>query len=224
VDVVYEAPAPEFAPLDIAPGETRRFTRAYGAGKNHTISLQAHSFGLFVSTLEPRKNLPTLLRALHVCLNRRTYTPYRLVVAGARGWHEQAIFDAVRDLGLGDAVLFVGSVAPGDLRWLYNACVFYANPSLYEGFGLPVVEAMACGAPSLVANASSLPEVAGDAAILLPPEDVEAWADAMQRIWHDEALQAELSQRGQVQAGQFSWDRAARETLAVYRRAGRGAS
>ncbi len=209
IDLVYEAAAPLFAPLAIA------------AGTGHTINqqhLRAGSFALFVSTLEPRKNLPTLLRALHICRSRRPDSAYHLVVAGTRGWRDREIFETVRDLRLYDALTMLGRVSMPDLHWLYNACRFYVNPSLYEGFGLPVLEALACGAPAIISDSSSLPEIAGDAALLLPPLDVAAWAETIARLWHDEAQRAMLSQRGPAQAALFSWQRAARETLAIYRR------
>ncbi len=209
VDLVYEAAAPIFAPLDLAADSQRVIN-------GHT--LRAETFGLFVSTLEPRKNLPTLLRALGVCCDRHPATPYRLVIAGERGWQDEEIFATVRELHLADALVFLGGVSQADLLWLYNACRFYANPSLYEGFGLPALEALACAAPALLANTSSLPEVAGDAALLLPPLDVAAWAEAIELLWNDEAQRQDLAQRGPLQAAQFSWERAAHETLAIYRR------
>jgi glycosyltransferase involved in cell wall biosynthesis len=218
VDVVYVAAASVFAPRSVAPGETRMVGQKWLLGP--PTPLQAGSFALFVSTLEPRKNLPMLLRALRGCLDRQPGAGYRLVVAGARGWNDGEIFETVRELRLADAVAFTGSVSQDDLLWLYNACRFYVNPSLYEGFGLPVVEALACGTPTLAAASSSIPEVAGDAALLLPPHDVAAWAEAMERLWHDASLQHTLAQRGPLQAAQFSWERAARETLAIYRRVG----
>jgi glycosyltransferase involved in cell wall biosynthesis len=208
VHVIYEAADPAFAPLSLAPGSQRRV---------NGCTLSTDSFLLFVSTLEPRKNLPTLLRALHLCRQRQPQTPYRLVLAGGRGWEDLPIFELVRDLRLYDAVVFLGHVAQADLRWLYNACRLYVNPSLYEGFGLPVLEAMACGAPVLISNTSSLPEVAGEAAVALPPHDVEAWATELARLWQDETARATLAQRGRTQAARFSWQAAARATLALYR-------
>lgn len=215
VDVVYEAADPRFAPLDLAPGATRTVN-------GH--ELEAGTFLLFMSTIEPRKNLETLLRALRLCLNRNPRAGYRLVAAGARGWLDEPIYALVRELRLSDAVTFVGRVEVEDQRWLYSACRLYVNPSLYEGFGLPALEALACGAPSLVADTSSLPEVVGSAAIAVPPRDVGAWAEAIARLWKDEQARADLACRGPARASQFSWERAARETLAIYRRvAGRKA-
>jgi glycosyltransferase involved in cell wall biosynthesis len=212
IDLVYEAAAPLFQPVPLEQGATCQINQ-------HAVT--AGSFALFVSTLEPRKNLPTLLHALHLCRERHPTVPYHLVIAGARGWQDEHIFATARDLRLNDALTFLGSVTPEHLHWLYNACRMYVNPSLYEGFGLPVLEALACGAPALVSDTSSLPEVAGDAALLLPPRDAAAWADAIARLWHDQDQRAALSQRGPVQAARFSWQRAARETLAIYRRVAR---
>lgn len=212
VDVVYEAADPRFAPTLIPADDTR-------AVGGH--ALRAGAFALFMSTVEPRKNLETLLRALRVCLDRRPGAGYVLAVAGARGWLDEPIYALARELRLGDAARFLGQVSAADQLWLYNACRLYLNPSLYEGFGLPALEALACGAPALVSDTSSLPEVVGDAALLLPPRDVAAWADAIEALWDDEGARAELARRGPPQAARFSWPRAARETLEVYRRVAR---
>ncbi len=209
VSVIYEAAAPLFRPDPPPPGTTEVIN-------GHAV--QAGTFALFVSTLEPRKNLTTLLRALRVCCDRYPTQPYHLVVAGARGWRDQDIFATVRDLRLYDRVTFLGSVPLEDLRWLYNACLFYINPSLYEGFGLPVLEAMACGAPCLVSDSSSLPEITGDAALLVPPRIIDAWISAFLLLWEDIDQRADLSRRGLTQAARFSWQRAASETLTVYQR------
>jgi glycosyltransferase involved in cell wall biosynthesis len=209
IDVVYEAAAPQFGPLTLPAGATRHI---------NGIALTAGSFALFVSTLEPRKNLPTLLHALHRCAAQRPGTPYHLVLAGGRGWNDHEIFATIRDLRLYERVTPLGSVTLDDLHWLYNACRLYVNPSRYEGFGLPALEALACGAPTVVAETSSLPEVVGDAALRVPPLDVAAWAEVLARLWHDADLRADLARRGPQRAALFSWERAARETLAIYRR------
>jgi glycosyltransferase involved in cell wall biosynthesis len=207
IQVIYEAAAPMFRKMELRPGEARVL---------NGIPVAAGAFMLFMSTLEPRKNLPTLLQALRICLDRRPGHPYMLVVAGGRGWRDEAIFTAVRDLRLADHVLFAGSVGQYDLRWLYNACQFYVNPSLYEGFGLPLLEAMACGTACLAAATSSLPEIGGDAAIYVPPLDPGLWADAIEDLWDNQERQRELSRLGRARAQRFSWQRAARETLRVY--------
>jgi glycosyltransferase involved in cell wall biosynthesis len=210
IDVIYEAAAPLYTQLELRVGEARVL---------NGIPVEADTFMLFVSTLEPRKNLPTLLQALRICLDRKPEAGYRLVVVGRRGWRDEAIFNAVRDLKLGEHVLFAGGVGQYDLRWLYNACRMYINPSLYEGFGLPLLEAMACGAACLAAATSSLPEIGGDAAIYVPPLDAEVWADEIEALWDDQERRAELGRVGMARAQRFSWLRAARETLKVYQRA-----
>jgi glycosyltransferase involved in cell wall biosynthesis len=210
VAVIHEAAAPVYSQIELREGEARVLG---------STPVAADTFMLFVSTLEPRKNVPTLLHALRICLDRRPDRPYRLVVVGARGWRDTLIFETARDLRLGDHVLFVGAIGQYDLRWLYNACRLYINPSLYEGFGLPLLEAMACGAPCLAAATSSLPEIGGDAAIYIPPLDAGLWADAIEALWDDQDRRAELGRLGSAQAQRFSWARAARETLKVYQRA-----
>ncbi|MEI8166018.1 MAG: glycosyltransferase family 1 protein [Chloroflexales bacterium] len=209
VAVVYEAADARFTPLELPPGDTRSIN-------GHP--LEADTFLLFVSTLEPRKNLETLLRALRVCLDRHPRAGFRLVAAGARGWLDAPIFALAKALRLDDAVIFLGGVASDELVWLYRASRLYLNPSLYEGFGLPALEAMACGAPCVVADTSSLPEVVADAAVVVPTRDVGAWAETITRLWDDTAARAELARRGLARAADFSWERAARETLAIYRR------
>src|SRR5262245_40992792 len=207
IDVIYEAAAPLYTQINLRVGEARVL---------NGTPIEADTFMLFVSTLEPRKNLPTLLHALRICLDRRPDVAYRLVVVGRRGWRDEAIFNAVRDLKLGEHVLFVGPVGQYDLRWLYNACRIYINPSLYEGFGLPLMEAMACGAACLVAATSSLPEIGGNAALYIPPLDAGLWADAIEALWDDQERREELGRLGCAQAQRFSWKRTARETLKVY--------
>ncbi|MFL5806254.1 MAG: glycosyltransferase [Roseiflexaceae bacterium] len=215
ITMIHEAAAPIYSQIELREGEARVLG---------STPVAADTFMLFVSTLEPRKNVPTLLHALRICLDRRPDRAYRLVVAGARGWRDTTIFETARDLRLGDRVLFVGSIGQYDLRWLYNACRLYINPSLYEGFGLPLLEAMACGAACLAAATSSLPEIGGDAAVYIPPLDAGLWADAIEALWDDQDRRAELSRLGRARAQRFSWTRAARETLKVYQRVGTGAA
>jgi glycosyltransferase involved in cell wall biosynthesis len=209
IDVIHEAAAPLYTNLELRQGEARVL---------RATPVVADTFMLFVSTLEPRKNLPTLLQALRICIDRKPDARYRLVIVGGRGWRDDAIFETVRDLRLADHVFFAGPVGQYDLRWLYNACRLYINPSLYEGFGLPLLEAMACGAACLAAATSSLPEIGGNAAIYIPPLDAGLWADAIEELWDDQERRAELGRLGRVQAQRFSWMRAARETRKVYQR------
>lgn len=221
VDRIYEAAAPVFTPHTVT--EPRIITQTTPILPSDTAipirhTLHPQQFALFVSTLEPRKNLPTLLHALRLCCDRKPQTPYHLVLAGARGWGETALFQTIRDLRLEPMLTFLGNVTQEELCWLYRACRFYVNPSLYEGFGLPALEALACGAPAIVSTGGSLPEIVGDTALCLPPLDVTAWADALERLWHDESQRATLAQHGPSQAARFSWEQTAQQTLAVYRR------
>ena len=171
---------------------------------------------LHVGTLQPRKNLGRLLEAYALARKqaKRGETPC-LVIAGSKGWLYDQIFQKVKRLGLEAEVIFPGYVSQDDLPALLSGARLFVFPSLYEGFGLPVLEAMACGTPVLCSNVSSLPEVAGDAALLVDPLDVKSMAEAMNRLLQDEGLRSQLVERGYRRVRQFSWERCARETLAV---------
>lgn len=175
------------------------------------------NFVLFLGALEPRKNLERLLEAYAV-LPPGLRRDVHLVVAGGSGWLNDSIHARVAELGLEESVHFAGYIDGGDLAALYSLATVFAYPSLYEGFGLPVLEAMACGTPVLTSNVSSLPEVAGDAAILVTPTDIDSIAAGLRRLLESPALHAELATRGIAQAARFSWERCAEQTLAVYRR------
>jgi alpha-1,3-rhamnosyl/mannosyltransferase len=177
------------------------------------LGLRPDEYLLFIGTIEPRKNLLRLLQALE--LTASTTGP--LVLAGGQGWNNAAIRTAVERLERAGRVRSLGYV-PDELRpVLLTGARAFVFPSLYEGFGLPPLEAMACGTPVLTSNVSSLPEVVGDAALFVSPDDVDALATALARLWSDETLRAELRARGLAQARQFSWERTARLTLDVYR-------
>jgi len=169
---------------------------------------------LYVGALESRKNLPRLLEAY--TLLRQWSTGWRLVIVGARKWKSSPIFETVQRLQLESHVTFTGYVADEHLPALYAGADLFAFPSLYEGFGLPVLEAMACGTPVVTSNSSSLPEVAGDAALLVDPYNVDEIAAAMRRILEDTNLAQELRMHGLARAAQFTWERTARETIEVY--------
>jgi glycosyltransferase involved in cell wall biosynthesis len=171
---------------------------------------------LYVGSVEARKNLPRLLEAYAKL--REWSGQWKLVIIGARKWKSNPVFDTVRRLGLEPHVHFTGYVEESDLPALYNGASLFAFPSLYEGFGLPVLEAMACGTPVVTSNTSSLPEVAGDAALLIDPIDVEAIASAMRRVLEDHTLSTEMRAKGLARAREFTWERTARETIAVYER------
>lgn len=179
-------------------------------------------FVLFLGTLEPRKNLLGLLEAYALWLERRPQPARRhpgrakLVIAGGKGWYYQEIFERTRALGLAGEVIYPGYIPADELPSWYQAADAFVYPSLFEGFGLPVLEAMASGTPVITSNVSSLPEVAGDAALLVDPHDVAGLADAIDRILGDRALAAGLRDAGLARAASFSWPRAAEATAALY--------
>jgi glycosyltransferase involved in cell wall biosynthesis len=140
-----------------------------------------------------------------------------LVIAGKRGWLTESIERRAAELGVAERVRFTGYVADEDLPALLSGALAFVLPSLYEGFGMPVLEAMACGAPVLASNTSSLPEIAGDAALLVDPTDTAALADGLARLAANAELRDELRARGLARAAAFTWDRCAEETLAVLR-------
>jgi glycosyltransferase involved in cell wall biosynthesis len=175
-------------------------------------------FMLFLGTLEPRKNLPVLLRA-YAQLPAADRAAVHLVLAGGKGWMFDEIFRAVETLALGETVHFPGYVSPDELSLWYNAAEAFVYPSVFEGFGLPVVEALACGTPALVSDVSSLPEAAGDTGYRLPPDDINAWAEALAHVMGDPAWRAEAGQRGRNHAARFTWANTAAQTVASYRRA-----
>jgi glycosyltransferase involved in cell wall biosynthesis len=182
------------------------------------------SYLLFLGTLEPRKNVVRVVEAYArfrriIGTDRRRDQPPRLVLAGGKGWLYDEIFARVEAFGLEREVLFPGYVPQTELPLWYAAATAFVYPSLYEGFGLPVLEAMASGTPTITSNRSSLPEVAGDAALLIDPTDVEALAAAMVRLADDEPLQAALRERGLERAQSFTWAETAQQTAASYRRA-----
>jgi glycosyltransferase involved in cell wall biosynthesis len=171
-------------------------------------------FILFLGTLQPRKNLETLLRAY---ARVEAEVGWPLVVVGAAGWLYEPVFATARALGLAERVRFTGYAAPETLPFWYNAAGMLVYPSLYEGFGLPALEALACGTPVIAADASSLPEVVGDAGLLVKPRDIDGFAHAILSLARDEALRAALAERGLRRAAGYSWRRTAALTHAVYR-------
>ncbi len=174
---------------------------------------------LFVSTIEPRKNLPGLLQAY-----RRLRDDYKrtelLVLAGANGWLWEEVYETVSRLNLEDHVVFLGRVPSEDLVYLYNAARLLVHPSFYEGFGLTPLEALNCGTPAIVSNTAALPEVVGDAAMLIDPHDIEGLTVAMMRVLTENDLREDMISKGLKRAKQFSWEKAAQKTLEVYRKVG----
>lgn len=171
---------------------------------------------LYVGSENPRKNLPRLLEAFAAVHAERP--DVRLIKVGARqyGPQAEALRHQIRELGLEGTIVVAGQVTDEDLVLFYNAATVFAFPSLYEGFGLPPLEAMACGTPVVCSNAASLPEVVGDAALTFDPTDGNALAGAMAQVLDDADLQVDLRKRGLARAAQFTWERTARETIKVY--------
>lgn len=169
---------------------------------------------LYLGSIEERKNLRRVLEALAV-LNQGGSAP-RLVITGAMKWQYSGILETLERLQLHELVTMTGYVAEGDLPALYSGALGLVFPSLYEGFGLPVLEAMACGTPVITSTASSLPEAAGDAALMVDPYSVEAIASAIQNVADSDALRSRLRQAGLARAREFTWDRTAAQTLAAY--------
>lgn len=200
------AAAPHFAPRD-SQEALRRVREIYPA-------LSGRYFAA-IGLRGVRKNIGVALRAVLQLQTRGAWPPdVKLAIAGTREQFSDAEIEK-----LGETVVFLGFIAEKLLPDLFSASLASIYPSLYEGFGLPVLEAMACGCPVLCSNTSSLPEVAGDAAVLLPPDDESAWALALESVLNDEKQRATLSLRGLERAAQFSWDKCARQTLEIYREA-----
>jgi glycosyltransferase involved in cell wall biosynthesis len=196
-----------FKPLP--PAEIAAFRAQHGIG-DHAI--------FFLGSLEPRKNLPALIEAFSILDSRFSILDFQLFIGGSPGWKYDDIFKRIQSLGLGDRVKLLGRVSDEELPKWYGACAVFAYPSLYEGFGLPVLEAMACGAPVVTSNVTSLPEVVGDAGIMIEPTDAKALADALSRVLNDDALHATMRSKGIARAAQFTWRRTAEMTIESYRR------
>ncbi len=169
-------------------------------------------FWLFIGTLEPRKNLPVLLAAYAALPDRPP-----LIIGGGKGWDYEPIFAAVEQHKLKDDVRFVGFIPPDELAIWYNCAEVFVYPSVFEGFGLPVLEAMACGTPVLISAVSSLPEVAGEAGIA--PDDIPAWTQALERAWTDAAWRQAARERGLREAARYTWQMTAQATVESYRKA-----
>jgi len=207
VAVVHEAASPAFRP--IADREWLENVRA-----RYALPRQ---FMLYVGTIEPRKNLSRLMSAFADA--RKAGIPHHLVCVGPYGWSSRNLAGHIERLGIQDVVHFTGYVPFEHLPAIYNLGEFFAFPSLYEGFGLPVVEAMACGIPVLTSTTSSLGEIAGDAAETIDPADTDAIANAIVRLASDQDLRRDRAERGLRRARSFSWAQTARDMLAVYHRA-----
>ena len=204
--VVYPGVDGRFTP-EKAPDEAQALAR-YGIEGPYVLGL---------GTLQPRKNLARLITA-YGHLVREQRVPHDLVIGGSRGWLYEEIDEAIEELEFPERVRLIGFVADEDLPALYRGADAFAFPSLYEGFGIPVLEAMACGTPVVTSNTSSLPEAAGDAALLIDPKDVEALTHALWCLLSDESLRDILRAKGFEQAVRFSWEGAAKALFELYSR------
>lgn len=204
VTVLYSGVNEQFRPLE----DSRKIVAV-----RQKYGLEERPYVLAVGTVQPRKNYQMLIRAFRPVAMQ---LPYNLVFAGGKGWLDEEMKSEVERQGLKERVRFTGFVADEDLPALYCGASMLVFPSLYEGFGLPVLEAMACGLPCIISDASSLPEVGGDAAIQLPPTNETMWAEAMLGLLTDENKQAEMIEAGFSQVRSFSWNKAARELMQVY--------
>jgi len=184
--------------------------------------MHGRPYFVHVGTLEPRKNLTRLVEAF-AALKRDIGIPHALALVGGKGWMYDGLLERVRELGLDNDVVFPGFAAPEELPLWYAAAEALVYPSLYEGFGFPVVEAMACGTPVICSNVSSLPEVAGDAAVLVDPDDVRALTNSMRRVFDDRLFRQELVRRGLERARAFTWEATALGVQEAYRTFGASA-
>jgi glycosyltransferase involved in cell wall biosynthesis len=202
IDVIYHGVDPIFRPLP--DGEIRAFRQKQGLPDR---------FVLCVGTLEPRKNHTRLVEAFARIYDGKS----KLVLVGGKGWLYDELFAKVKALGLDEAVIFQGYAMNEDLPLWYNAATVFAYPSLYEGFGMPILEAQACGTAVMTSTIPPLPETAGDAALLADPHDVEEMAAHLNQLLTDESLRSDLEERGLAQARRFTWTRTAQETARTYR-------
>lgn len=186
------------------------------SGMPQALGFANRPYILFVSTLEPRKNVVRLIQAFDQLKTDRRID-HQLVLVGQKGWQFEPIFEAIAASPWRHHIRHLDYLSDAEVAYCYQNADVFAYPSLYEGFGLPVLEAMTLGCPVVTANTSSLPEVAGDAALLVDPTSVEDLAEALGRVIGDRALRQAMIAQGHQQAAQFSWTRTAKLTLAAYR-------
>ena len=170
-------------------------------------------FILFLGTLEPRKNVDSIIKAYNKLRKNNNFNKYKLVIAGGKGWKNKNIYNAFKNSKYKNDIQFLGYVENKDKNYLYNLADLFVYPSFYEGFGLPPLEAMACGCPVITSSVSSLPEIVGSAGIMVNPHDILEISQAMNDILSDKNLQNKLSQKGIEKAKEFNWEKSAKEYL-----------
>lgn len=203
IKVIYNGKDERFKPLN--QNEITAFKKKYNFD---------FPFILYLGVLQPRKNIPTLIKAYHKL--KKDWVGHKLVIAGERGWQYKEIYETVERLNLQKDVIFTGRIPNDDLPKLYNAADLFAFPSIYEGFGIPPLEAMACGTPVVTSNTSSLPEVVGDAGIMVDPFAIDSLAKAMHEVLTNSWLRECMIKKGLERAKMFSWEKCAKEVLEVY--------
>jgi Glycosyltransferase len=208
VTVIYLGAGSQYRPIAVSSDKKLELQSRYALPERYL---------LYVGTIEPRKNLERLIEAFYLYRQEEIGAEVKLVLAGGKGWLYEDIFAQVKVLHLEQDVIFTGYVPDEDLLSLYNMALAFVYPSLYEGFGLPPLEAMSCGVPVISSNTSSIPEVVGDAGILIDPYRTEDIAEAIGKLASSESLRDELSWRGIQRSRLFSWKQCAIETLQVYR-------
>ena len=206
--------------VDILPQDSPRTKKHHNGAGNilRKHRLKEGEYFLFVGTLEPRKNITGIIKAFHH-LNKaqeNVSKKNKLVIVGKKGWFYKEIFESVKKHHLEDAVIFTGYVSEEEKRTLLKNAFLFLYPSFYEGFGIPVLEAMACGVPVITGNVSALPEVAGDAALLVPPRHWQEISTSMLKLLSDKHLYEKLSQKGLEQAAKFSWEKTAEKTMELF--------
>lgn len=204
IKVIYLATSADFKPAK-DKNIIDKIKKKYKTGDKYFIH---------VGTLEPRKNLSFLVKAFSQA--SKDGIDENLVIVGKKGWYYEDLFKLVEELNLENRVIFTGYAEEGDIPVLYSGATALTFPSLYEGFGFPPLEAMSCGTPVISSNTSSLPEVIGEAGILIPPKKEKIWAEQMVKVSRDEKLAKDLSEKGLIQAKKFSWEKTAKEVLGVY--------
>ncbi|MGC8976596.1 MAG: glycosyltransferase family 4 protein [Candidatus Ratteibacteria bacterium] len=205
IEVIYNGVSENFRPLKI--NEKTEILKKYSITKPYILS---------VSNLQPRKNLSRLIKAFALLVKNNEKFPYILVIVGRKLWLYKDIFVLVKETNLEDKIIFTDFIPEEDLLYLYNFADVFVYPSLYEGFGLPVVEAMACGCPVITSNLSSLPEIVEDAGIIIDPYDIEEIAKAIKEVICNPELKKSLKFKGLKQSKKFSWKNTAEKTLKVY--------
>jgi glycosyltransferase involved in cell wall biosynthesis len=170
---------------------------------------------LFVGTLQPRKNISRLIEAFSILSKKRAFSDIELVIVGKKGWSYEEILQAPKKFAVSDRVKFLDFVPDDDLPFLYQHAQCFVLPSLYEGFGLPVLEAMKYNCPVITSNVSSLPEAGGDAAVYIDPLSVSDIAEKLEKVLSDRNLRNTMIERGRKQIQKFSWEKAAKETLKI---------